>query len=105
MRWDGESQGFVRTEGHGSLVLPGRRVESWHRVVPPPASVLICTSAPRQGSIVFVSDSEAELQAARTAGVGWPVMCCRPGNKALTTDSCGFAAVRSLMELCRRKDE
>mmetsp|Transcript_22830 Transcript_22830/g.41126 ORF Transcript_22830/g.41126 Transcript_22830/m.41126 type:complete len:200 (-) Transcript_22830:1126-1725(-) len=57
------------------------------------------------GSIVFVSDSEAELQAARAAGIGWPVMCCRPGNKPLTTDSCGFAAVRSMMELCRGKNE
>lgn len=46
-------------------------------------------------------DSEKELLAAREGGVRWPVMCVRPGNSPLTTDSDGFAVVRSLLELCR----
>ena len=54
---------------------------------------------------MFVSDAEKELLAAREAGIGWPVLCCRPGNKPLTTDSCGFPAIRSFLELCRNADE
>jgi methylthioribulose 1-phosphate dehydratase/enolase-phosphatase E1 len=55
--------------------------------------------------IAFVSDAEKELLAAREAGVGWPVMCCRPGNNSLTADSCGFAAIRSFLELCRAAED
>jgi len=56
-------------------------------------------------SLVFVSDSEAELQAAKAAGVGWPVMCVRPGNAPLTSSSDGLPVVRSLLELCRCADD
>eukprot|EP00668_Euglena_longa_P032252 GGOE01041555.1.p1 GENE.GGOE01041555.1~~GGOE01041555.1.p1 ORF type:complete len:309 (-),score=68.29 GGOE01041555.1:284-1117(-) len=52
-------------------------------------------------NVTFVSDSEKELLAAKQGGVRWPVMCVRPGNSPLTPDSDGFAAVRSLLELCR----
>ena len=58
-----------------------------------------------QSEIAFVSDAEKELLAAREAGVGWPVMCCRPGNNSLTADSCGFAAIRSFLELCRAAED
>eukprot|EP00668_Euglena_longa_P012079 GGOE01014506.1.p1 GENE.GGOE01014506.1~~GGOE01014506.1.p1 ORF type:complete len:569 (-),score=161.11 GGOE01014506.1:310-1800(-) len=56
------------------------------------------------GDIVFLTDSEKELVAAREAGIGWPVICCRQGNRPLTADSCGLPAVRSMLELCRCAD-
>ena len=50
--------------------------------------------------IVFASDSEAELVAARDAGIGCPVMTVRPGNAPLTPVADGFPRVESLLALC-----
>jgi len=50
--------------------------------------------------IVFVSDAEGELVAAKDAGVGFPVMSVRPGNVPLTDVGRGFRTVFSLMQLC-----
>jgi len=43
--------------------------------------------------IMFVSDSEDELIAAREAGVGHAVMCVRPGNDTLTSTSSDFPMI------------
>ena len=51
-------------------------------------------------SIVFVSDAESELVAAREAGIGWPVMSIRPGNEPLTSVGKEFPTVYSLLQLC-----
>jgi methylthioribulose 1-phosphate dehydratase/enolase-phosphatase E1 len=51
-------------------------------------------------SIVFVSDAEAELVAAKEAGIGWPVMSIRPGNEPLTAVGKDFPTVYSLLQLC-----
>jgi len=50
--------------------------------------------------IVFVSDAEAELVAAREAGIGHPVMSIRPGNAVLTGVGKTFPKIFSLMQLC-----
>jgi len=50
--------------------------------------------------IVFVSDAEAELVAARDAGIGFPVMSIRPGNVLLTDVGHEFPIIYSLMQLC-----
>ena len=50
--------------------------------------------------ICFVSDSEAELVAAREAGIGFPVMSVRPGNAPLTTVGKGFPLIYSLLQIC-----
>lgn len=50
--------------------------------------------------ICFVSDAEAELVAAREAGVGFPVMSVRPGNKPLTDVGREFPIVYSLLQIC-----
>ena len=50
--------------------------------------------------IVFCSDSEAELVAARDAGIGFPVMSVRPGNAPLTNVGREFPAIFSLLQLC-----
>ena len=50
--------------------------------------------------ICFVSDAEAELVAAREAGVGFPVMSIRAGNKPLTDVGRGFPIVHSLLQIC-----
>ncbi|GKY90592.1 hypothetical protein MPSEU_000032900 [Mayamaea pseudoterrestris] len=50
--------------------------------------------------IVFCSDAEAELVAAREAGIGWPVMSIRPGNAVLTATGKQFPAIYSLLQLC-----
>ena len=52
------------------------------------------------GEICFVSDAEAELVAAREAGVGFPVMSVRSGNKPLTDVGREFPIVYSLLQLC-----
>jgi 2,3-diketo-5-methylthio-1-phosphopentane phosphatase len=51
-------------------------------------------------SVVFVSDAEAELVAAKEAGIGWPVMSIRPGNEPLTAEGKDFPTVYSLLQLC-----
>ncbi len=48
----------------------------------------------------FVSDAEAELVAAREAGVGFVVMSVRPGNAPLTDVGRGFPIIYSLLQLC-----
>jgi len=53
-----------------------------------------------KSGIVFVSDAEAELIAARKAGIGWPIMCIRPGNAKLTPIGKTFPALFSLLQLC-----
>jgi len=50
--------------------------------------------------IVFVSDSEDELVAAREAGIGFPVMSVRPGNAPMTDVGKSFPIVHSLLQLC-----
>mmetsp|Transcript_9782 Transcript_9782/g.21786 ORF Transcript_9782/g.21786 Transcript_9782/m.21786 type:complete len:329 (-) Transcript_9782:529-1515(-) len=50
--------------------------------------------------ICFVSDAEAELVAAREAGIGFPVMSIRAGNKPLTDVGRGFPIVHSLLQIC-----
>jgi 2,3-diketo-5-methylthio-1-phosphopentane phosphatase len=50
--------------------------------------------------ICFVSDAEAELVAARDAGIGFPVMSVRAGNKPLTDVGREFATVYSLLQIC-----
>ena len=50
--------------------------------------------------ICFVSDAEAELVAAREAGIGFPVMSVRPGNKPLTDVGKEFPIVYSLLQIC-----
>jgi len=50
--------------------------------------------------IVFVSDLEDELVAARSAGIGAAVMSIRPGNAPITNVGRGFPAVHSLLQLC-----
>mmetsp|Transcript_17168 Transcript_17168/g.19855 ORF Transcript_17168/g.19855 Transcript_17168/m.19855 type:complete len:338 (+) Transcript_17168:51-1064(+) len=48
----------------------------------------------------FVSDAEAELVAAREAGVGFVVMSVRPGNAPLTDVGKEFPIIYSLLQLC-----
>lgn len=50
--------------------------------------------------IVFVSDAEDELVAARQAGIGKAVMSVRPGNARMTSVGKGFPAIYSLLQLC-----
>jgi len=50
--------------------------------------------------VVFVSDAEAELVAARGAGIGFPVMSVRPGNAPLTSTGREFPRIFSLLQLC-----
>jgi methylthioribulose 1-phosphate dehydratase/enolase-phosphatase E1 len=50
--------------------------------------------------ICFVSDAEAELVAAREAGIGHVVMSVRPGNASLTAVGREFPIVHSLLQLC-----
>ncbi len=50
--------------------------------------------------ICFVSDAEAELVAAKEAGIGFPVMSIRAGNKPLTDVGRGFPIVHSLLQIC-----
>lgn len=51
-------------------------------------------------SVVFVSDAESELVAAKEAGIGWPVMSIRAGNEPLTAVGKAFPTVYSLLQLC-----
>jgi 2,3-diketo-5-methylthio-1-phosphopentane phosphatase len=52
-------------------------------------------------AIVFVSDAETELLAARQAGIQKAIMSIRPGNAVLTTiGKTYFPAVYSLLQLC-----
>jgi len=51
------------------------------------------------GELVFVSDSEDELVAAKEAGLN-VVMSVRPGNVLLTGVSDGFGRVFSLLQIC-----
>jgi len=52
--------------------------------------------------IVFCSDSEAELRAAQSAGIGHPIMTIRPGNAPITKGPGGgnFPQIYSLLQLC-----
>jgi len=50
--------------------------------------------------ICFVSDAEAELVAAREAGIGFPVMSVRAGNKPLTDVGREFPIIYSLLQIC-----
>ena len=50
--------------------------------------------------ICFVSDAEAELVAAKEAGIGYPVMSVRVGNKPLTDVGRGFPIIYSLLQIC-----
>lgn len=50
--------------------------------------------------ICFVSDCEAELVAARMAGIGHTVMSIRAGNARLTSRGREFPIIFSLMQLC-----
>ncbi len=50
--------------------------------------------------ICFVSDAEAELVAAKEAGVGFPVMSVRSGNNPLTDVGREFPIIYSLLQIC-----
>lgn len=50
--------------------------------------------------LCFVSDAEAELVAAREAGVRYVVMSVRPGNEQLTDVGREFPIIYSLLQLC-----
>jgi len=51
--------------------------------------------------LVFCSDSEAELKAAKEAGIDRAIMTVRPGNEAISTDGkAAFSRIFSLMQLC-----
>lgn len=50
--------------------------------------------------ICFVSDAEAELVAAKEAGIGHVIMSIRPGNEPLSHVGKSFSAVHSLLQLC-----
>jgi len=50
--------------------------------------------------IVFVSDAEAELQAARVAGISQAIMSIRPGNAKLTMYGKSLPSIFSLLQLC-----
>lgn len=50
--------------------------------------------------IVFVSDAEAELQAARKAGISNAIMSIRPGNAKLTDYGKSLPSLYSLLQLC-----
>lgn len=50
--------------------------------------------------IVFVSDAEAELRAAREAGISRSIMSIRPGNAKLTSYGKSLPAIFSLLQLC-----
>lgn len=51
--------------------------------------------------IVFCSDSEAELKAAKDAGIGHPIMTVRPGNAPISAaGKVEFPQVFSLLQLC-----
>jgi len=51
-------------------------------------------------NIIFVSDAEKELVAAREAGMKHVVMSVRPGNLPITEVGEGFPKVYSLLQLC-----
>jgi len=50
--------------------------------------------------ICFISDAEAELVAAREAGIGFPVMSVRPGNAPMTSVGREFPIIYSLLQVC-----
>jgi 2,3-diketo-5-methylthio-1-phosphopentane phosphatase len=51
--------------------------------------------------LVFCSDSEAELKAAKAAGIGHSIMTVRPGNEAITGEGRkAYPQVFSLLQLC-----
>ena len=51
--------------------------------------------------LVFVSDAEAELEAAKQAGIGHALMSIRPGNAPLTMQGKQmYPQVFSLLQLC-----
>jgi methylthioribulose 1-phosphate dehydratase/enolase-phosphatase E1 len=51
-------------------------------------------------NIIFVSDAEAELVAAKEAGVGHAIMSIRPGNAPLTAQGKKYRQIFSLLQLC-----
>jgi len=50
--------------------------------------------------IVFCSDAEAELVAAKDAGIGYQVMTIRPGNAPLTDVGKEYPEIYSLLQVC-----
>jgi len=50
--------------------------------------------------IVFISDSESELEAAKEGGIGFPVMSVRPGNVPLTSVSEKYPKIYTLLQVC-----
>jgi 2,3-diketo-5-methylthio-1-phosphopentane phosphatase len=55
--------------------------------------------------IVFVSDSEAELKAAKEAGIGHAILSIRPGNAAITDEGRRtFPTIHSLLQFCGSMD-
>lgn len=50
--------------------------------------------------VTFVSDAEAELVAAKEAGIGNVIMSVRPGNVPLTSVGKAFPTVHSLLQIC-----
>jgi enolase-phosphatase E1 len=55
----------------------------------------------RPSEIVFCSDDEAELRAARDAGIGNAVMSIRPGNEPVSSlGRKDYTQIFSLLQLC-----
>jgi 2,3-diketo-5-methylthio-1-phosphopentane phosphatase len=50
--------------------------------------------------VVFCSDAEAELVAAKDAGIGYQVMTIRPGNLPITDVGKEYPEIYSLLQLC-----
>jgi 2,3-diketo-5-methylthio-1-phosphopentane phosphatase len=82
-------------EGHFDITTSGNKKKA-------SSYASICDSldiAP--GDLVFCSDAEAELEAAKEAGVGQVIMTVRPGNAPLTAQGRkGYPQIFSLLQLC-----
>jgi 2,3-diketo-5-methylthio-1-phosphopentane phosphatase len=82
-------------EGHFDITTSGNKTIS-------SSYLSICQSLNISPSdLVFCSDAEAELEAAKEAGVGQTIMTVRPGNAPLTAKAQkAYPKVFSLLQLC-----
>jgi methylthioribulose 1-phosphate dehydratase/enolase-phosphatase E1 len=82
-------------QGHFDISTSGSKIDSasYERIA--------CSLGIPAGEIVFCSDSEAELYAARAGGIGSTIMTVRPGNVPRTPQGVkDFPQVFSLLQLC-----
>mmetsp|Transcript_3941 Transcript_3941/g.6026 ORF Transcript_3941/g.6026 Transcript_3941/m.6026 type:complete len:588 (-) Transcript_3941:68-1831(-) len=80
-------------KGHFDTKAGGKKEAASYRIIA--KAIGVPTS-----DITFVSDLEAELVAAKEAGIGNTVMSIRSGNAPLTSVGKGFPSVHSLLQLC-----